>query len=237
MLLAAAGAAQAGTVSFNSVTGVATFADDTAGAGGQVNTLTVTRGTGGNRDKFTFADTSSTITAGSGWAAACTGGGTNTVVCDAGANSDAANATFNVTLDPAGGANNDSFAFGSGTTNRLTATGGGGNDTITAAVGTFDDSLDGGAGTDTLTGNAGNDTFPQGSAPDGNDTLNGGADSDTVDYANRTSAVSVTLDGTANDGDVATTENDNVAADFETVNGSSVTTPCAARWRALSLRP
>jgi Ca2+-binding RTX toxin-like protein len=90
---------------------------------------------------------------------------------------------------------------------------------VTVYGGANDDTLRGGAGDDTLYGNDGNDTFQGGTASDGADAFNGGAGTDTVDYSNRTNAVVVTIDGTANDGEAS--ETDNVKADCETVKGGA----------------
>ncbi|MDP9402359.1 MAG: fibronectin type III domain-containing protein [Actinomycetota bacterium] len=103
--------------------------------------------------------------------------------------------------------------------------GGSGNDTITGSSSA--NTLTGNAGTDTLNGGTGDDTFKEGSAPNGADTLNGdsplgaivGGGNDTVDYSARTSAVTVDLDGNADDGDAD--EKDNVSTDVENVKGGS----------------
>lgn len=93
------------------------------------------------------------------------------------------------------------------------------------------ESLVGGADADTISGGAagtnavlyggpGNDNFVQlgATAGDSNDTIWGGAGTDTVNYAQRTVAVSVTLDGNPNDGAISTTgERDNVQTDVEKV--------------------
>src|SRR5438445_710679 len=54
------------------------------------------------------------------------------------------------------------------------------------------------------------------------DVINGGAGTDTVTYANRATAVTVTLDDVANDGfhGSSTVENDNVHTDVENITGS-----------------
>jgi Ca2+-binding RTX toxin-like protein len=65
-------------------------------------------------------------------------------------------------------------------------------------------------GNDCLEGGPGNDTFVQGSAPQGADVMIGNTGTDTGDYSARTGAVQVILDGVANDGDIATNEGDNV---------------------------
>jgi Ca2+-binding RTX toxin-like protein len=119
-------------------------------------------------------------------------------------------AQFVVSLDDG----DDSFSgAGNATTGAafpmaLTVYGGAGNDT-----------LRGGAGDDTLNGGAGNDTFTTGADPDGNDALVGGAGSDTADYSARTAAVALSIDGMANDGDIATGEADSIASDIEVLRG------------------
>ena len=88
----------------------------------------------------------------------------------------------------------------------------------------------GGNGNDTLSGSPnstlskrlfggpGNDTFLQSNTggADSHDYLSGGAGSDTVSYVLRTITVTVTLDGTANDG--SSGENDNILSDIENVS-------------------
>lgn len=75
------------------------------------------------------------------------------------------------------------------------------------------DTFTGAAGNQIFYGNGGNDTFLMGSAALGNDQVYGGAGTDTVSYAARTAAVTVTMDGTAGDGE--TGESDNVGSDIE----------------------
>ena len=113
---------------------------------------------------------------------------------------------------------NDSFTgagsavTGAAFASALTVYGGAGNDTIR-----------GGEGDDVYHGGDGDDTFQGGAADDGSDTMNCGAHTvaDTVDYSGRSAAVTVTIDGTANDGDGATTENDDVEVDCENVKGGA----------------
>jgi hypothetical protein len=93
----------------------------------------------------------------------------------------------------------------------------GGNDTISGLDG--NDRICGGAGTDILNGGNGADTFYGGS---GADAFNGGSGVDTVSYADRRVGVTVTLNGTANDGNSAdgpTGARDNVKVDVENVTG------------------
>jgi Ca2+-binding RTX toxin-like protein len=87
--------------------------------------------------------------------------------------------------------------------------GGGGDDTLTDSGGD--------AAADSLNGGAGDDVLSAGRGPDG---YSGGDGDDWVpDYANRTTPVTVTLDGTADDG--ASGEGDNAGADVENVVGGA----------------
>jgi Ca2+-binding RTX toxin-like protein len=104
--------------------------------------------------------------------------------------------------------------------------GGGGADSLTGdgndnvlSGGAGDDTLLGGLGNDTLNGEAGNDTFNEGSASNGADVFNGGAGTDHVNYGSRTQALTVTMDGSAGDGEVS--ENDNVKSDVENLTGGT----------------
>lgn len=106
--------------------------------------------------------------------------------------------------------------------------GGSGNDYLDGSTAGVGVRLVGGVGNDTLRGGVGNDTLDGGL---GNDVLAGGAGVDVVDYSSRTSAVKVTLDGLANDGqdlnnngvfgEAGVDEIDNVAADVEGVIGTA----------------
>jgi Ca2+-binding RTX toxin-like protein len=97
----------------------------------------------------------------------------------------------------------------------------GGDDHLNGAAGA--DTLDGGAGADTLNGGADPDTLIGGLGADtliggaGTDALSGGDGIDTASYAERATAVTVTLDGLANDGGAG--ENDAVASDIESAAG------------------
>ena len=66
------------------------------------------------------------------------------------------------------------------------------------------------AGNDCVEGGPGNDTFHQGTTPQGADVILGNTGADWADYSGRTDAVAVSLDGVANDGDIATNEGDMV---------------------------
>ncbi|MCE9573091.1 MAG: calcium-binding protein [Deltaproteobacteria bacterium] len=107
---------------------------------------------------------------------------------------------------------NDTFSAAGSATTGATSTA-----AVTVYGGAGDDTLRGGAGDDTFYGNDGNDTFTNGTAADGADTFNGGAGTDTVDYSLRTAAVTVTIDGTADDG--AASETDDIKTDVEAVKG------------------
>ena len=85
----------------------------------------------------------------------------------------------------------------------------------------FDDTLRGEDGDNTLTGEAGDDTLDGGA---GADTLSGLGGVDTVSYAARTTAVTVGIDGVADDGgaeDGPAAARDNVQADVENLTGGS----------------
>jgi hypothetical protein len=115
-----------------------------------------------------------------------------------------------------GTANNDTL---NGTSGNDVIVGLAGNDTINGNGG--NDVICGGAGNDTVSGGDGNDTFTGGS---GADTFNGGAGTDTASYVDRRAKVTVTIDGTANDGNAADTSGsvkDNVNTDVENLTGGA----------------
>src|SRR5206468_2648379 len=89
-----------------------------------------------------------------------------------------------------------------------------GGDVESATGGSDDDVLSGNGGNGTLSGGSGNDLLDGGA---GADVMSGGAGVDTANYSGRTAAVTVTLDGAANDGEAG--EGDNV--DTEKVLGGS----------------
>jgi Ca2+-binding RTX toxin-like protein len=90
---------------------------------------------------------------------------------------------------------------------------------VTVYGGAGNDSIRGGAGDDVYFGGDGLDTFLTGTADDGSDEMNGGAGVDTVDYSGRTAALTVTVDGTNDDG--LALEADDVKTDVETVKGGT----------------
>lgn len=202
ILLAALVAAMAvpATASAATVTlrnGTATF----TAASGEANHLTIDYEGTGNA-YMAFEDTGVTsMTAGAG----CSSVGAQTVRCPTTA------VTTSVVVDLGDG--ND--YLGSGVFSRpSTVYGGLGNDTIHSGFGS--DVVDAGAGTDTIDGWWGDDVIDGG---DGADSIAGNTGRDKVTYASRTAGVSVSLDGTANDG--ATGEGDNVAASVEDLIGGA----------------
>lgn len=103
--------------------------------------------------------------------------------------------------------------------------GGAGNDPVLAGHG-GNDQMYGGAGVDvmfgdqasgdTLLGTAGNDELV---GDEGADTMYGGGGTDVASYWNSLNAVRVTIDNTANDGESAGAEGDNVRTDVENLRG------------------
>jgi Ca2+-binding RTX toxin-like protein len=94
--------------------------------------------------------------------------------------------------------------------------GGGGNDNIAGGVaGTCTGT---GSDTDTLNGGDGNDIFQMGFAANCSDILDGGAGSDAANYEMRTNALTIDIDGTADDGE---SESDNIKTTVEGVWGGT----------------
>jgi len=126
---------------------------------------------------------------------------------------------------------------GSGQFNKISITGGNGNDNIsissnvnynsaTLAGGNGNDTITGGKANDLISGNNNNDLLHGGSA--GADTLTGGSGLDTGNYSDRTTALTITLDGSSNDGANNGAEGDNVQTEDvlggsgnDTISGSS----------------
>jgi Ca2+-binding RTX toxin-like protein len=97
--------------------------------------------------------------------------------------------------------------------------GGTGNDEITGN--TSANTITGGTGNDTLAGGVGNDVFIEYTlgalgVSTGNDAISGGAGVDLVDYSARTQNLTITMDGTANDGQSG--ELDNIDDDVENLD-------------------
>jgi Ca2+-binding RTX toxin-like protein len=206
---------------------------------GEQNAVTVTLENGGT--DFRISDAGSkesgtlTVTPGSG----CIPAGTAAVACAANgitsvsivlgdeADSDAVETNLPTTVDGGagddqlngtgaadklvGGAGSDTLQGGDGKDRVL---GGDGNDSLDG--GAADDTLDGGAGADALNGGAGNDALLVGP---GADVMSGGDGTDAADYSARVEALTLTLDGEANDG--VDGEHDNVGTDVENVTGGS----------------
>jgi Ca2+-binding RTX toxin-like protein len=94
---------------------------------------------------------------------------------------------------------------------------GAGSDTICALGG--NDVITGGPNADFERGGSGNDTFHQAAAADGGDRVDGEEGADTVDYGSRTGPLTVTLNAAANDGLAG--EGDTILPTVENVNGGS----------------
>jgi Ca2+-binding RTX toxin-like protein len=111
------------------------------------------------------------------------------------------------------GGTGDDVLTGNSGSNALT--GGAGNDDLSGGAGAASCSAD----VDVLTGGDGNDTFKMGLISDCGDEIVGGAGTDTVDYQFRSVALTITVDGSANDG--LASEADNVKTDVEVIVGGS----------------
>ena len=109
------------------------------------------------------------------------------------------------------GGGGDDTITGSAVANVLS--GGAGADTLSGGDG--NDTLIGGLGADILNGGKGDDVFDEGAVTSGGDTFNGGDGADTVDYSARSGDLTITIDGTADDGLAG--ELDNVAIDVENI--------------------
>ena len=138
----------------------------------------------------------------------------------------AASATVHVTLGTGGGAqtgNGDTHGDGGVPENDSIAfceniVGGPGDDVLIGNE--LDNRLTGGLGNDALWGMDGNDTFDEGTEPNGHDTFHGGAGEDLVDYSHRAGALTCDLsDDTANDGEAS--EGDDLKNDVEDLIGGS----------------
>lgn len=129
----------------------------------------------------------------------------------------------------AGGVGNDTVT-GDANANKFigyagndTLNGGGGNDVLDARDGT--NTLNGGDGDDSMVGGANVDTFNGGNGNDSmlgygsGDIFNGNAGVDRVNYSDKSATVTVTINGTANDG--VSGEADNVKTDIENITGGS----------------
>ncbi|HTV18736.1 MAG TPA: hypothetical protein VMG12_08700 [Polyangiaceae bacterium] len=112
-----------------------------------------------------------------------------------------------------GGTAND-ILTGSSSPNLLN--GGAGNDNISGGIGGT--CTGAGSDTDSLNGGDGDDVFQMGWAANCSDILDGGAGSDMANYELRTAALTIDIDGAADDGE---TENDNVKTTVEGVMGGS----------------
>lgn len=160
---------------------------------GDANSVTVT---GGGGLPYVITDTGGgNVEAGPG----CTQVSANVVTCP-----DSANIVVNL------GDGNDSF------------------NGSTAAGGNF--TINGGPGNDNLTGSNGNDTINGGSTDAGMDRMDGGPGSDSISggsgidralYTNSVTAMTVTIDGNANDADGTGATSENVGTDVESITGGN----------------
>ena len=175
-------------------------------------------------------------------------GDANNDTIDGGSGAEFTGPESNPTAMLLGGSGDDTITGGVGLLGDV-IDGEAGNDTLSGNGG--DDVVRGGDGNDVLNGNDGNDRFEDvfgassggndtvnggnnddtlltGSVHDGADVFNGGAGSDTATYEGRTQALTISTEGSANDGANDTSpspglqpENDNVKADVEIVKAGS----------------
>lgn len=111
------------------------------------------------------------------------------------------------------GGTGDDFLAGNNASN--TITGGAGADTISGGSAGSSCTSD----VDVLNGGDGADEFRMGLVSDCGDEVNGGAGTDVADYQYRSAALTITIDGSANDG--LASEADNVKTDVEAVVGGT----------------
>ena len=162
---------------------------------GEANRVGVSRVSG----VFTVEDSGAPLSAGAG----CTAAGTHRVRC-----ASSADQVVLSLLDA-----NDTAAVAGA---RCDCSGGTGDDVLRG--GDFADLLRGGEGNDELRGGHGNDVLRGGP---GADRMAGGDEQDTADFTDHAEAVTVTIDGTANDGNRADGYIDNVFTDVESVLGTA----------------
>jgi Ca2+-binding RTX toxin-like protein len=165
--------------------------------------------------RFVVTDAKTDINAGPG----CTSTGQRRATCPT-------TGVTALTIEVAGGA--DRVSIDAAISTPATIAGGGGNDALGGGSGddrlegdSGADTVDGGAGNDMQLGGDGNDAFPQGRSPNGADTLLGGGGVDRTGYGKRNAGLAISIDGAANDGEVAASERDNVGTDVEEVTGGS----------------
>jgi Ca2+-binding RTX toxin-like protein len=155
-------------------------------------------------------DGDDTITKTTIFDAVLTGGAGNDTISTNGAVGAASDVLF-------GGPGNDTMTNTTNSVLSSTMYGGAGVDTLNGGPGS--DFFEAGPGNDRINGRDGNDTLESADvAADGADVFDGGTGVDTVSYRSRTGAVTVTLDGVANDG--ATNEADN-NVNVESVTGGA----------------
>ena len=204
----------------------------TAGSQGHVATcpsagITLLDVSTANRDdELTFnGSTRLSANGGTGFNTLVGGSGNDTLVSAAGAQTDnmsgrggndvlnstraSGSSLFTAVLD--GGLGKDQVRAGSPNSDLL---GGDGNDALVGGPGS--DNLDGGIGVDNLSGGPADDSLRGGP---GTDVLNGGDGPDVADFSDHGTAVTVKLDGVANDGSAG--ENEFVKADVEGAVGGT----------------
>jgi Ca2+-binding RTX toxin-like protein len=225
ILALAAPSAIAGTVDYSS-TNVLFY----TAAPGEVNRLTLTV----EGDRAVYTEENVVIQATPGASGDCDGEGTFVVKCKL--DHVAGSPVFSVGAGVGDMDDRATAAFPADSTLSTHFDGGPGADTLDA-TGARNASIDGGAGADkltggreesSLTGGADNDEeiggpagstnfYDQGIAPDTGDLIRGGSGLDILSYEGRINALTVTADGTADDGEAG--EGDNVSPSVEAIEG------------------
>lgn len=202
-LLALPGAASAGTVAVSSTT--ITF----TAAPGEQNDLVITFVDATNT--YTFVDSGAPVTAGTGCAqvanaATCVLAGATQLAVQLGDRDDTLDAsTITTPIVVDGGDGTENIATGPGA------------DRVDCGRG--DDRVRTGTGADTVNGGDGDDTLTAGATADGADSFTGGSGFDEINYRDRTAAVAVTLNDTADDGEAG--EGDDIHSDVEGVRSGA----------------
>ncbi|MGH2905187.1 MAG: DUF6531 domain-containing protein [Solirubrobacterales bacterium] len=202
-----------------------TSSQNTVGAGS--DTITQIENLTGSdyADALTGNSSSNTISGGSGNDSVEPGLGADVVNGDGGTDTATyASRTAAVSASIDGTANDGESGEGDNLASDVEGiAGGSGSDTLTGSSGA--NTLSGNDGNDTVYGVGGDDSLSGGNGADsldpgsGQDTIAGGSGNDTADYSSRSNALSLSLDGVANDGESG--EQDQIGSDVENLEGGT----------------